>query len=149
LVLGGLLAECKDALANDTPTGERIAWSRDARGSVVRSLFVPLSLLGLGFAGREEQPLDRELGEILGESHFTVGETVVALYCDVKGRARFARAEVVFADGSRERIELFGTLRTGGLYELVTFDRPRAVAYVRIACRAERGTARLGLRLGV
>lgn len=66
----------------------------------------------------------------------------------IKGRAEFDRAEVLFADGQLEPIELRGARRGRGLYELVRWPQARTIACVRLRVRARSEEARLELVFG-
>ena len=78
---------------------------------------------------------------------FDVGERTSGVYLQVKGRAQFDRAEVVFADGALESYDLKQTERGKGVYELATFDSERDVMCVRLFARASSSRAQVSVRL--
>jgi hypothetical protein len=79
---------------------------------------------------------------------FDVHDHGLGVYLDVDGRVAFDKAEVVFADGDLQAIDLKGVERGRGLYELASFGAERPVLGVRMHARALSPHARIALRLG-
>ena len=79
---------------------------------------------------------------------FSVGEKVSGLYLRVWGRVQFDRAEIVYADGGLEPVDLRQCVRGGGLYVLTEFDDRREVLGVRMIVRARSDFAYVALKLG-
>jgi len=86
--------------------------------------------------------------ERFGLVGFDVHDHGLGVYLEVDGRVAFDKAEVVFADGGLEAIDLKGIERGRGLYELASFDGERPVLGVRMHARALSRQARIALRLG-
>lgn len=79
---------------------------------------------------------------------FSVGEEVSGLYLRVWGRVEFDRAEIVYADGELQPVDLRHCVRGGGLYVLTEFDDRREVLGVRMVVRARSDFAYVALKLG-
>uniref|UniRef100_A0A832HZP8 Uncharacterized protein n=1 Tax=Eiseniibacteriota bacterium TaxID=2212470 RepID=A0A832HZP8_UNCEI len=79
---------------------------------------------------------------------FEVRDHGLGVYLDVRGRAEFDRAEVVFADGALEALDLGRAVRGAGVYRLVEFEGEREVLCVRLLARARSPQAHVDVRLG-
>jgi hypothetical protein len=70
------------------------------------------------------------------------------LYVDLGGSVQFRSAEVVFANGEVDRLDLQYAIRTDGIFELRDFGRDRAVASVMVLARAASPRATIRVRFG-
>jgi hypothetical protein len=70
------------------------------------------------------------------------------LYVDLGGSVQFRSAEVVFADGEVDRLDLQYAIRTDGIFELRDFGRDRTVAGVTVLARAASPRATIRVRFG-
>jgi hypothetical protein len=134
----------------------RGAWSPRGAHAGIAIPFGRRSLAWLPFLGgdRGTPSTDAADGVELARSDrfglvgFDVHDHGLGVYLDVDGRVAFDKAEVVFADGDLQAIDLKGVERGRGLYELASFGAERPVLGVRMHARAVSPHARIALRLG-
>jgi hypothetical protein len=154
LVLAAATAVMLLACASDTCSAGRAprAWSGGPgmRSGPLAALVLPLSVIPIPWlrsAARTEE--FRTLGVERTLASFDVGEPVLALFLEVRGRIQLESVEIRFADGETLSIDVYGITRDNGLYELKAFDGTRVVTSVRLVGRGERRPSRVALRLGV
>lgn len=72
----------------------------------------------------------------------------VGLYVQLDGSVQFRSAEITFADGEVDRLDLQYAIRTDGIFELRDFGRERDVLSVLLVVRAASPDANLRIRFG-
>jgi hypothetical protein len=70
------------------------------------------------------------------------------LYVEIDGSVQFRSAEIVFADGEVDRLDLQYAIRTDGIFELRDFGRDRVVRDVYMVARAASPRATMRIRFG-
>jgi hypothetical protein len=118
---------------------------------------VRVPVIGWGTHSSRGIPLDEgrtsglRLDKSAGWSNlaFPIQEPVSGIFIDVQGKVQFRYAEVSFADGRIESIDLKLATRGRGLFELATFDKAREVTQVRLVARARTRNAGVDLKRGV
>jgi hypothetical protein len=77
---------------------------------------------------------------------FPLGQSSYGVYVQVRGRSELGRVEVLYDDGTLDRVELGGGHVYGsGIYELTHYDAARHVALVRMKVRAASSLARINV----
>jgi hypothetical protein len=75
---------------------------------------------------------------------FPLGQMSYGVYVQVRGRSELGRVEVLYDDGTLERVEpVSGHVYGAGIYELARFTAARHVALVRMKVRAASALARI------
>jgi hypothetical protein len=80
---------------------------------------------------------------------FDLNDQGSALFLEVQGKAEFETADILCEGGEVISVDLRHEVRGGGLYQLHDLGGQRRVSLVRVTARAQSGTARVGLRLGL
>jgi hypothetical protein len=70
------------------------------------------------------------------------------LYVEIDGSVQFRSAEIVFADGEVDRLDLQYAIRTDGIFELRDFGSDRGVRDVYMVARAASPRATKRIRFG-
>jgi hypothetical protein len=142
-------------LASQTASANSLNGTHPWPGSPPASVRVPV----IGWSTRSSRaiPLDEgrtsglRLDKSAGWSNlsFPIQEQVSGIFIDVQGKVQFRYAEVSFADGGIESIDLRLATRGRGLFELTTFDKTREVTQVRLVARARTRNAGVDCKRGV
>ena len=127
--------------------------SGEAQGhSNLSILFVPILRATLLPSHREDHTessgagagvaLERSKGWTV--AGFPLGQTSYGVYVEVHGRSELGRVELLYDDGSLDRVEpVNGHVYGAGIYELARFDTARHVVLVRMKARAATALARI------
>lgn len=97
-----------------------------------------------------EGPLCRDLTAQIGwrTLELEVNDHGQGLYADLSGSVQFRSAEIFYADGDVDRLDLQYAIRTDGIFELRDFGRDRTVTRVNLLVRRASSQATLAIRLG-
>jgi hypothetical protein len=79
---------------------------------------------------------------------FEAADHGTGLYVELNGSVQFRSAEIVFAGGDVDRLDLQYATRTDGIFELRDFGRDRDVLAVRLIARSVSARASLAVRFG-
>jgi hypothetical protein len=79
---------------------------------------------------------------------FPLGQSSYGVFVQVRGRSELGRVEVLYDDGTLDRVELGGGHVYGsGIYQLTRYDAARHVVLVRMKVRAASALARIQVLL--
>ncbi|MGH7742163.1 MAG: hypothetical protein ACRENS_09080 [Candidatus Eiseniibacteriota bacterium] len=131
-------------------------WTAESRAGRALDLRLPLARVSYAPSADEAEvasgakhegfPLERANGWTV--AGFPLGQTSFGVYLEVRGRSELGRIEVLYDDGTIERVEaLQGRIYGQGIYQLAKFDAARRVALVRMKARAASSHARVNVLL--